>query len=472
MRRRRRADPSPQRHSKAVRRPTQRSVPGAQSPRPDPSATCSSSVSASSQQIIASQPFKYPPSALERVGRDVRVLILQCLNGRHKLTAVTRLSRSFHPLAALAFRHESIDALLQGVAVVHRADKTATGELSFLWLSVRWPELPGRWTLFTCPRSLSSLPHLSALAWVDITVGLPDRTEARASLRCILRSVLSLPSLTSLDILGFRQPPGCYRVPELVWTDDELPSPVSLRHLTLQRLSLSAACFRRVCCLPLESLTVLYCTVQAGDDTALVSTAQPSACTLTKLVHFGSPSCGVVSAIGSYALQLRELCFRYCDDDLPSGPAWDFSSLMIESGGPRLPHLTKLSLPTISLLVSTDDWQQEPACTAASQRLVAAYSAQLTSLRLTVVAVTSVSSWFRLLLRLCDRLDELTIEGRMVWARPDHSLESQLQPAEAGEKLTLPRLRSLTLERLPLDDSDLQSVLSRCPELEKCSLAG
>ena len=472
MRRRGCADPSPQRHSKAVRRPTQRSVPGAQSPTPDPSATCSSSVSASSQQIVASQPSKYPPSALERVGRDVRVLILQCLNGRHKLTAVCRLSRTFRELPALAFHYDCIAALLQGAAEVHRAVRTATGRLSWLNLWVTQAEEAGRWTLFTCPRSLRSLPHMSALKTLQITVPLHDIPEKTALLRCILRSVLSLPSLTSLDILVFRQPSGCYRVPELVWTDDALPSPVSLRHLTLRHVSLSAACFRRVCCLPLESLTVLYCTVQAGDDTALVSTAQPSACTLTKLVHFGSPSCGVVSAIGSYALQLRELCFRYCDDDLPSGPAWDFSSLMIESGGPRLPHLTKLSLPTISLLVSTDDWQQEPACTAASQRLVAAYSAQLTSLRLTVVAVTSVSSWFRLLFRLCDRLDELTIEGRMVWARPDHSLESQLQPAEAGEKLTLPRLRSLTLERLPLDDSDLQSVLSRCPELEKCSLAG
>ena len=125
-----------------------------------------------------------PLSALERVGRDVHVLILQCL------AAVSRLSRAFRPLPALTFRHDRMNALLGRGAEVVDAASTATGQLSYLELHLSRLEQPGRSTLFTCPRSLSSLPHLSAYMTLYIVMRLPDDTEARASLRCVLRSAL------------------------------------------------------------------------------------------------------------------------------------------------------------------------------------------------------------------------------------------------------------------------------------------
>ena len=324
------------------------------------------------------------------------------------------------------------------------------------------------------PRSLRSLPRISALEQVLIAVDLPDRTEARASLRCILRSVLSLPSLTSLDILVFRQPSGCYRVPELVWTDDELPSPVSLRHLTLRHVSLSAASFRRVCFLPLDSLEVKNCPVEAGDDAALVSATQSSACTVKELLHFGSPSRGLVSAIGSHALQLRELSFKHSGVEYPSGQAWDLSPLMTDSGAPRLPHLTKLTLFTTTweFFSCSDLWQPglQQACTTASQQLVAAYCGQLTWLDVPVRSASSVSSWLRLLFCRCDLLEQLSISVERTEHWTEQPQELLFEPAEAGDVLTLPRLRWLSLERLPLTNGGLLSVLSRCPELEYCSL--
>ena len=42
-------------------------------------------------------------SPLERVIPDLGVLILQSLDARHKLAAVSRLSRTFRPLPGLAF---------------------------------------------------------------------------------------------------------------------------------------------------------------------------------------------------------------------------------------------------------------------------------------------------------------------------------------------------------------------------------
>ena len=240
-------------------------------------------MAAASQQTADAKPAMSPLSALERVNRDVRVLILQCLDGRQKLTAVCQLSRSFRPLSALAFPYDSIAALLPGVVQVFHAGRAAAGQLSYLSLSVNRPEQPGRSTLFTCPRSLRSLPCLSTLELVNIIVDLPDNIEAAASLRCILRSVLWLPSLTALWIDAVRSAHRDEPVPELDWTDNALPSPVSLRHLTLSRVLLSAASVRRVCCLPLESLLMDWSTVQAGDDAAPVSAAQPSACTLKQL---------------------------------------------------------------------------------------------------------------------------------------------------------------------------------------------
>ena len=423
----------------------------------------------SSQQIAVSQPAMYPPSALERVGRDVRVLILQCLTSRHKLTAVARLNHCFRPLPALAFLRDTIDALLPGAVQACYAERTATGQLSMLSLWVMQDEQPGRSTLFTCPRSLCSLPYVAALRL--LSVQLPDRTEATASLRCILRSVLLLPSLTSLDILVFRQPSGCYGVPQLDWTDDTLPSPAWLRHLTLKRLSLSAASFRRLCFLPLESLTMHDCTVLPGKDTPAAEAEQPSASVLQQLAYVGSPSRALVSAIGSYALQLRELVLTVCIVVQRPSPAWDFSPLMTEAGAARLPHLTKLSLSTAWDGTSEYSWQPEleQACTAARQQLVAAYSAQLTSLHVEVLSAASVSSWLHLLFSRCDRLDDLSVEaGLPRWTH--HPLELQLESAETGDALSLPNLKKLTMTRLPLTDGGLLSVLSRCPHLQRCSL--
>ena len=419
--------------------------------------------------------FASPPSALERVSSDVRVLMLQCLDGRHKLTVVCRLSRTFRELPALAFHYDSIAALLQGAAEVHRADTTATGRLSWLSLWVTQAEKPGRSTLFTCPRSLRSLPHLSALETLHITVQLRDIPGATASLGCILRSVLSLQSLTTLAIVAYSaEYQGPLPVSELDWTDDALPSAVSLRHLTLEQLLLPSAFFRRVCCLPLESLEMSDCIVRASDDAAPVIAAQPSVCTLEKFDLNGSLGHEVVRTIASHAQQLRELCFRHCCADLSSSPPWDFSPLMTESGAARLPHLTKLSLPT-PWNVRSNWWQPElkQACSTASQQLVAAYCVQLKSLHVPVLSEASVSSWFRLLFGRCDRLDDLYFEGSssLSWWT-DHPMELQLLPAEAGEGLTLSRLRTLTLVDLPLTDSGLLSVLRRCPELEWCTLAG
>ena len=422
----------------------------------------------SSQQIAVSQPAMYPPSALERVGRDVRVLILQCLTSRHKLTAVARLNHCFRPLPALAFLRDTIDALLPGAVQACYAERTATGQLSMLSLWAMQAEQPGRSTLFTCPRSLSSLPHMSALARVDITVDLPDCTEATASLRYILRSVLLLPSLTTLEIDADR--PGCYQpMPEQDWTDDALPSPVSLRHLALRHVSLSAASFRRLCFLPLESLTMHDCTVLPGKDTPAAEAEQPSASVLQQLAYVGSPSRALVSAIGSYALQLRELVLTVCIVVQRPSPAWDFSPLMTEAGAARLPHLTKLYLPT-PWNVRSNSWLPElkQACSAASQQLVAAYCAQLTSLQVDVLSEASVSSWLRLLFCRCDHLDDLCVMSwTMEWRQP---VELHFEPAEPGEVLTLPRLRTLKLANLPLTDGGLLSLLRRCPELEKCKL--
>ena len=460
------SSPSQRRQRTAVKRPILQSAPAT---RFRLRAALTSSAPAPSQQTIHIQPAMHPLSALERVGRDVRVLILQWLGGRHKLTAVTRLSRSFHPLAALAFHYDCIGALLQGVATVH-PDGRETGQLSYLRLHITQAEKPGRSTLFTCPRSLRSLPHMSALETLHITVQLRDIPEKTALLRCILRSVLSLQSLTTLAIAAYpAECQGPLPVSELDWTDDALPSAVSLRHLILSGVSLSAASFRRVCCLPLDSLTTSCCILLAGDDSPPVNAAQPSAWTMKKLELCGSLRGELVSAIGAYAQQLRELCFRHCGV-LRSDPAWDFSPLMTKAGAPRLQHLTKLYLPAIWNDAASESRQPElkQACSTASQQLVAAYCAQLTWLHVNVLSEASVSSWLRFVFCRCDHLDDLCV---MSWTLEwRHPVELLFEPAEPGEVLTLPRLRTLKLANLPLTDGGLLSLLRRCPELEKCKL--
>ena len=259
-------------------------------------------------------------------------------------------------------------------------------------------------------------------------------------------------------------------VSELDWTDDALPSAVSLRHLILSGVSLSAASFRRVCCLPLDSLTTSCCILLAGEDSPPVNAAQPSACTLKKLEVVGPLRRELLSALAPHAQQLRELRLIHCGIDLRSGPAWVFSPLMSESGAPRLPHLTVLSLPTTWDVTRSESWlpEQEQACSTASRQLVAAYSAQLTSLRVPVLSEASVRSWLRFVFCRCDHLDDLCV---MSWTLEwRHPVELHFEPAEPGEVLTLPRLRTLKLANLPLTDGGLLSLLSRCPSLEMCRL--
>ena len=212
------------------------------------------------------------------------------------------------------------------------------------------------------------------------------------------------------------------------------------------------------------------CIVQAGDDAAPVIAAQPSVCTLEKFDLRGSLGHEVVRTIASHAQQLRELCFRHCCADLSSSVAWDFSPLMTESGAARLPHLTVLSLPT-PWDVRSNSWQPElkQACTTASQQLVAAYCAQLTSLHVSILSEASLNTWLRLLFCRCDRLEDLSVTTWMAdgWTRQSQEL---FEPDAAGEKLTLSKLRTLSLASLPLTSSDVLSVLRRCPELEQCWL--
>ena len=208
--------------------------------------------------------------------------------------------------------------------------------------------------------------------------------------------------------------------------------------------------------------------MQAGDDAALANDMQPSVYAVARFELCGSLTREPVSAIGSYALQLRGLHCTPTEESSTQGPAWDFSPLMTESSAARLLHLTKLSLPTIWHVTPTESWQLEQAFTTASQQLVAAYSAQLTSLCLRVWGDASVSSWLRLLFSCCDRLDDLTIEwGAFEWIRP---VELQLELAEAEELSMLPRLERLTIANLPLTDGGLLSVLRRCPGLETYSM--
>ena len=101
---------------------------------------------------------------------------------------------------------------------------------------------------------------------------------------------------------------------------------------------------------------------------------------------------------------------------------------------------------------------------------MAAYCAQLKYLHVAVLSASSVSSWFHLLFSRCDCLEDLSIAASMTVDRFSCPLELRLEPAAAGKALTLPKLRMLALARLPLTDDGWLSVLSRCPELENCTL--
>jgi hypothetical protein len=172
--------------------------------------------------------------------------------------------------------------------------------------------------------------------------------------------------------------------------------------------------------------------------------------------------------------QLRELDFTWCTVDLCTGPSLDFSPLMAASCSQHgLLHLNKLRLPAWYILCGhgyprTPELEQ--AFDAACQQLVTSYSAQLTSLSLTVISVSSLTPWFRLLLAHCGRLESLSVvRRRLETHEQDPPMEVQLETPPGGPLLVLTRLRYLRFVSMTLNDASLLSVLSRCPELESHS---
>ena len=453
------------------------------------------------QQADDSPPTVSQLSALQQVSSDALVLILQCLTAGHRLTAICRLSRAFHPLPALAFQRDTSAPLLGNVWWSY--ERGARGQLRVLDLISQQAEEAGRFTLFTCPRSLRSLPHLAGLEALRIHMDLrgTGSSDWTPSLRRVLRSALSLPLLQELAIsakhLWTQQLSATAD-----WTDPALPSAASLRRLTLRRLTLSADSVLRIFSLPLQTLELDDCLVLADSDSEAVSTKQtdgsssstlrsmpspagkaskqaiqrrveapqPGSSRLEQLTCSGRLRLELLTLIASHALQLRELDLRSCSLDLSSKRASDLSSLMTASGAPCLPHLARLFLPAHCVVYSSSyRWKpyEEQAYTEAGQQLVVAYSAQLTTLSITVLNTASLSAWFQLLAR-CRHLHSLTIRGLSAVAEPP--VELQTESESAGRALPLPRLTRLELDSLPLTDGGLLSLLRRCPKLEMCWL--
>jgi hypothetical protein len=177
-----------------------------------------SSASGLSLQAISSRASIPSLSALERVNGDVLVLILQWLTAHHKLAAVSRLSRAFHPVPTRAFLHDSPSSWLP--PYIHWVEEDVRLR-QHQHLSVEQGELAGTSTLFTCPRSIRSVPQLAALQSLTIEMHIPAEYDGKESLRCFLCSVLSLPSLVELVV----EPPWSgpkYTVAD--WTDPSLPA--------------------------------------------------------------------------------------------------------------------------------------------------------------------------------------------------------------------------------------------------------
>ena len=224
--------------------------------------------------------------------------------------------------------------------------------------------------------------------------------------------------------------------------------------------------------------TALFLPKRVGNVRALQEYArarQQRDSRLERLGCCGPLSRELLSIVASCAqLQwLRMLSFHWSTVDLWSGPALDLSSLMTATGEPRLPPLTQLRLPTNRVLGNAGDCcapEREQAFAAASQQLVAAYSAQLTSLCVAVSSAPSLRSWLCLLLTRCRHLADLSIDvldcGDLHAGPP---LALQWEPEPAGDVL-LPGLKRLRLERLPLSEGGLLALLRCCPELEVCSL--
>jgi hypothetical protein len=143
--------------------------------------------------------------------------------------------------------------------------------------------------------------------------------------------------------------------------------------------------------------------------------------------------------IASNAGQLRELSLKPCIIDLRSHRASDIAVLKTASGFPRLPRLTKLWLP--------NRWLEFAMCamwhvdgkkfTEANQQVVAAYSAQLTSLSVTVItSSSSLSGWIRLLFGRGYQLEHLSIEGTgqrvFEWEEEPEGLELERAGSSPG----------------------------------------
>jgi hypothetical protein len=100
------------------------------------------------------------------------------------------------------------------------------------------------------------------------------RQRKWASLRCMLRSALSVLSLRSLDVGAMR---GQQQLPEMDWTDPALPSAVSFRLLIVSVLSRSAASLGRLCSWRLESLLLDDCRLVDGDELRIGAEKQSNA---------------------------------------------------------------------------------------------------------------------------------------------------------------------------------------------------
>jgi hypothetical protein len=463
-------------------RPVAVKQPAAAAASPGPSATDNDTASASSLQSDDRQPAIQRLSVLQRVSADVLILILQFLWPLHKLTAITRLSRAFHPLPARAFL---LDRYWFPYDFSPRAGEPMTEQLHHLFLPVDEVEERAHRKLFTNPRSLRSLPFVSQLRDVSVDMERRGRTNWTDTLRCILRSVLGLPSLQRLFITA-EEHWSRRRGPEADWTDCELPRADSLRVLGLTRLSLSVASVFRICSLPLNTLHLDGCRILPTCDIAVSSTSalsslslpsadggvgtlqqhavamQQSGSQLERLFCSGWRSRELLSLVLSHTQQLRELNLDPCALRAAMDPASSPPCLLTAAGAARLPHLTRLHLRACDSHNSHNSQMEQPY-TAASQQLVAAYAAQLTVLSVAVMPRSSVSAWLHLVFS-CQDLLQLSLRGCCMKDAPP--LELQLEPADA--LLSLPRLKELQVESLPLTDGGLLWLLSRCPELEKC----
>jgi hypothetical protein len=228
-----------------------------------------------------------------------------------------------------------------------------------------------------------------------------------------------VPSVRWLDVGTEQQ---LQQRPGADWTDPALPSPVSLRRLTVAGLSLSAASVRRLCTWPLESLWLNKCYLVDGDE-LLTGAEQQSKCVLKAFGCCPPLSREIASFIVSQAQQVKKLDVIGHDGYLRLGHALDLSPFMTAAGGPRLPHLTEFLIWPYTLNLA-GRWE-------------------LAELELAFAAIDLHR-----------------------WSYPQHepTLELQVEGVPAEDRL--PSLRELTLYFVPLSNASLLFLLSRCPELE------